>query len=82
MHAPLALVSDWGDDHEMREEFGHSLCRTGDQISGFVAGMGLFSMLWVIWMLVRAFHRGHVSMTGAKSVGKPRAHDMNTRPRA
>jgi hypothetical protein len=47
-----ALVSDWGEDHEMTEDFGNSLARTGDRMVGFVAGAAIFAMVWAAWMLI------------------------------
>jgi hypothetical protein len=47
-----ALVSDAGDEHEMAEEFGNSLARTGDRVAGFAVGAGIIAAAWVVWMLI------------------------------
>jgi len=46
------LVSDWGDDHEMTQEFGNSLARAGDRVIGFAAGAGILAIAWAVWMLI------------------------------
>jgi hypothetical protein len=46
------LVSDWGDDHEMTQEFGNSLARAGDRVVGFAAGAGILAIAWAVWMLI------------------------------
>jgi hypothetical protein len=46
------LVSDWGDDHEMAEEFGNSLARASDRLAGFVSGALILGLIWVAWLLI------------------------------
>lgn len=46
------LVSDFGDDHEMGQDFGESVTRASDRALGFVFGAGVLALAWAVWNLV------------------------------